>query len=313
MSNRDRVIWDEGMMLAPQHFQQWERWVDGELAQRVRAGTPHGYGFTALDIDRGALAGGQLAITHCAGFLPDGTAFDCPGRDALPAPRAIVEALDDKQQAVTVHLAVPKAVPGSSTYGEGSDATPLLRHRQSVQDAARPETEREISTGRLNLGLRLETEDLQPYRTMPVARLVRSAGGGVEMPANFAPPCLTIAASPLCLSILRQVAGMLAQKWTELSGKRRGGGGMADASGLLLLHTAGESLPMLRHCIENGGVSPEQAYLHLARLAAQMCSFHETMTPTDVPVYRHDDAGKGLRELGDMLQEMLGGSRAEHV
>lgn len=307
MSNQHRVVWDEGMMLAPQHFQQWERWLEGELHGRGKAGSTFGWGFTGLTFDQGALAGGQLALTWCAGILPDGTSFSCPDRDPLPASIQVADAIEDKVGSVLVHLAAPKVVQGAPAYGEAQGQAPWLRGRMRVVDAARPETDREIATSQLNLSLRLDSEDLTGFRTMPVARLVRSAGGGVALAPDSTAPAMTLDACPLAQSVLRQTSGMVAQKWTELSGKRRGAGsGMADASGLLLLHTAGENLPMLRHLLENGSASPEAAYLQLARLAAQLCTFHASMSPADVPLYRHEEAGAAFRELGDMLQELLG-------
>ena len=97
-----------------------------------------------------------------------------------------------------IYLALPKVVQGSSAYGKGSDNVPWLRQSQRVVDAARPETDREIDTARLNLSLRFENEDLTPFRTMPIARVVRGSGGGIDIAPNFAAPALTIAASPLC-------------------------------------------------------------------------------------------------------------------
>lgn len=307
MSTPNRVAWDEGMMLAPQHFQQLERWIEAELRDRAAVGSTWSHGFTALEIDRGALAGGQLAVVHMAGVLPDGTAFQCPGRDPLPPARAVQQAFEGKVEAVDVYLCLPQVTPGTSAYGDVGTMVPLLRRRTRLADAARPETEREIGTAQLNLTLRLAGESLDGFRAMPIARVVRGSGGGVELAPGFSPPPLTIAAMPQALSVLRQVTGMVAQKWTELSGKRRGSGsGMADASGLMLLHTVGENLPLLRHCVDHGSVSPERAYLVLARLAAQMCTFHASMTPTEVPAYSHDNPGPCFRELGDMLQELLG-------
>ena len=310
MTNQHRVIWDEGMMLAPQHFQQWERWLEGELHDRARALATYAWGFSALELDQGALAGGQLAITHCAGMFADGTAFSAPDRDALPAARAIAEHIDDKTGHLNVYLAVPKIVQGSSAYTEpGSDGTnpaALLRSRARVVDSLRPETDREIATAQLNLSLRVDGEDMAAHRTLLIARLQRGAGGGGALAPDFTPPATSLFASPLAQSVLRQTSGMLSQKWNELSGKRRGGGGMADAAGLLLLHTAGDNLPALRHCLEHGGVSPEQAYLQLAKLAAQMCSFHESIAPTDIPAYQHEDPGPSFRKLADLLQDLLG-------
>tara|TARA_R110002094_G_scaffold79448_5_gene85343 strand:- start:1393 stop:2694 length:1302 start_codon:yes stop_codon:yes gene_type:complete len=299
------------MMLAPQHFQQWERWLEAELRDRAQATATYAWGFTALELDPGALAGGHLAILNCAGLFADGTSFSCPTRDALPATRAITESFDDKAGSINVYLAVPRVVQGSSAYTDASDASSsnlaaMLRSRVRVVDTARPETDREIATAQWNLSLKIEGEDLTAYRTLLVARLVRAAGGGLQLAPDFTPPSLTVAASPLALSVLQQTAGMLAQKWSELSGKRRGGGGMADAAGLLMLHTAGDNLPGIRHCIEHGASNPENAYLQLARLASQMCSFHESISPTDIPAYRHEDPGPSFRALGDLLQSLLG-------
>jgi len=307
MTSSDRVVWDEGMMLAPQHFQQWERWLEAELRDRGQVGSTHGWGFTGLQVDAKALSGGQLAIARCDGFFPDGTAFACPGRDALPPARSVADAFDGKATQLTAYLALPKVVQGSPVYGDGPDIAPLVRRRQRVVDSARPETDREIATARLNLSIRLQGEDLTAYRTLPIGRLLRGAGGGVELAPDSCAPALTIAAAPLCRSVLQQVTGMLTQKWSELSGKRRGaGGGMADAAGLLLLHTAGEHLPVLRHLLEHDGASPEAAFVQLAQLASQLCTFHQSASPSDVPVYRHDDVGPGLQSLSSMLQEMLG-------
>lgn len=311
MTNQHRVIWDEGMMLAPQHFQQWERWLEGELHDRAQALATYAWGFSALNIDQGALAGGQLAITHCAGTFADGTAFSTPDRDVLPAPRAILESIDDKVGHLNVFLAVPKIVKGSAAYTDAGNVsetatTAMLRSRARVVDTSRPETDREIATAQLNLSLRIDGQDMAAYRTLPIARLKRAAGGGVELTSDFTPPATNLVASPLALSVLRQTSGMLSEKWSELSGKRRGGGGMADAAGLLLLHTAGDNLPALRHCLEHGGVSPEQAYLQLAKLAAQMCSFHDSIAPSDIPAYKHADPGPSFRKLADLLQDLLG-------
>ena len=60
--NLQSPVWHEGMTLDPHHFQQWDRHQRYELAMRVRALQPLGWGFLALDIDREALANGQFSL-----------------------------------------------------------------------------------------------------------------------------------------------------------------------------------------------------------------------------------------------------------
>lgn len=293
-------------MLSPQHFQQLERWVHAEVRGHSGAATSFGYGFTALEFDQGALAGGQIAVTHCAGILQDGTAFDCPGRDPLPAARDAVTAIGERQ-ALTVFLALPEVTPGASAFTDGDGLAPFTTRRERLTDLNRPESAREIGTASLRLELRFEGESMAGYRTIPIARLTAGAGGGVSPSSDFMPPAVRVAAAPIVTSVLRQVLGMVSQKWNELAGKRRGGGGgMAESAGILLLHTVGESLPLLRHCLDHGATPPVTAHLCLGRLMAQLCTFHGSKSPMDVPGYVHDNAGPGFAQLAEGLQELLG-------
>ena len=302
----DRVVWDEGMMLSPQHFQQWERWLHGELQGRSGAGGGFPFGFRALELDRQALAGGTLAVVHCAGLLPGGTVFRCPEADSLPPARNAAERMGPNQTSLLAHLALARPAAGAASYSDRAPLAPFERRRLTVTDLARPESTREIVTARLRLELRFEGENLDGYETLPIARLVRGPTGGLELADDFMPPATAIAAAPLLVSVLRQATGMLGQKWTELAGKRRGGGGLAEAQGILLLHTLGGSLPVLKHCLSHPNIAPEAAYVELARLTGLLCTFHPRLGATEIPAYVHEAAGPGLRRLGTMLQELLG-------
>jgi len=305
MASDDQVVWEEGMMLTPQHFQQWQRWIGAELRDRSRATLAFPWGFTDWELDVRALAGGMFAVSRVAGLLVDGTAFSCPDRDPCPPARPITEQFPAQQQDLLVYLALPTPAEGAPRYGEAAAPVPLVRRRLRVADEVRPEADREIATARLNLSLRFQGESMVGFQTLPIARLVRS-GAGFALADAFMPPALTIAAAPVLVSILRQIAGMLTQKWSELAGKRRGGGGMAEAAGLLLLHTVADSLPQLRHGLQHGRVAPELAYLQLARLTAQLCCFHGRLGAGDVPLYDHGDPGSCFGALARMLQELLG-------
>jgi len=76
----NRIIWSEGTFLQPQHFQQHDRHLEGQLEQRARALRAHGYGFLEIALDESLLELGKLALRSARGVLPDGTPFDCPAR-----------------------------------------------------------------------------------------------------------------------------------------------------------------------------------------------------------------------------------------
>ena len=55
MGWRNKVVWSEGMLLQPQHFQQNERWLEHALQRRFVALSPCGWGFAEIEIDTAAL------------------------------------------------------------------------------------------------------------------------------------------------------------------------------------------------------------------------------------------------------------------
>lgn len=75
----DKVVWQEGMFLRAQHFQQMDRFVARQLQARTEPLRPHPWGLTELSIDRELLAAGRFALTSAAGVLEDGTPFSIPG------------------------------------------------------------------------------------------------------------------------------------------------------------------------------------------------------------------------------------------
>ena len=70
MGYYDRVLWREGMFLTPQHMQQVDRHRDLLLQKRVACVSAHGWGLGRLQVDREALAGGEVRILECQAVFP---------------------------------------------------------------------------------------------------------------------------------------------------------------------------------------------------------------------------------------------------
>ncbi|MBL8723421.1 MAG: type VI secretion system baseplate subunit TssK [Planctomycetes bacterium] len=303
----DQVLWGEGMMLVPQHFQQLQRWVAAEARDRARGAAAYPWGCADLEIDQRALAGGQFALLRATGTFADGTPFAAPDRDPLPAARQLTELFPATQSSLTVFLALPQAKAGAAVFGADGSLYPFVKRSLRLGDEGRPGVDREIGTLARNLLLRGDGESRDGMLVLPVARVVRS-GTGFALAADFVPPATTLSAAPPVVSVLRQVVGQLTQKVAELASRRRGGGGLTDATAWLLLHTAAGSLPGLRHCLLHDRTPPETAYLQLARLCAELGVLHTKAAVGEVPAYDHLDAGACFQGLGKQLQEMLGES-----
>ncbi|MFO1078549.1 MAG: type VI secretion system baseplate subunit TssK [Planctomycetota bacterium] len=309
MTGADRVVWDEGMLLVPQHFQQWDRHVEAERHRRTAMMSPRHFGLTAIAFDQEALVAGEIALTTVAGVLPDGFLFEAPSPDPLPQPRAFAALFDPRAEGLAVHLAMPVHKSGGSAVSddgiEGNRPTPFLRRRHAVADAARPGSEREIATAVPNLRLLFGGEVLDDHQRLQIGIVQRTDTGGFTLQPAFVPSCLWVAASPALQALLRRTVEILATRSEELAGRQRQTTGMAGAANLWLLHTLNTSLPALLHLHRQQRVHPEQLYLQLATLAGQLCTFAGGEHPRELPAYDHTDLTKAFGELDKKLRALL--------
>ncbi|MFB3132181.1 MAG: type VI secretion system baseplate subunit TssK, partial [Rhodothermales bacterium] len=104
----DAIAWHEGMMLAPQHFQQLTRRQEALLHFHAMTMAPHHWGVRVLNVDRVLLVRGLLRMLDLEAILPDGLVLTHIARqgsadlevDLTPHAEAL------KEGALTVHLAV---------------------------------------------------------------------------------------------------------------------------------------------------------------------------------------------------------------
>ncbi|HEV3052518.1 MAG TPA: type VI secretion system baseplate subunit TssK, partial [Longimicrobium sp.] len=68
----DAVGWYEGMLLAPQHFQQAQLQADQLLGYHLAALSPYHWGVRRLVLDCAALPGGTFTVQELEAVLPDG-------------------------------------------------------------------------------------------------------------------------------------------------------------------------------------------------------------------------------------------------
>lgn len=69
----DRIEWHEGMLLSPQHFQQFSARLDSLVAWQNLASAPFAWGVRKLEFDQGLLPSGVVRVLELEAILPDGT------------------------------------------------------------------------------------------------------------------------------------------------------------------------------------------------------------------------------------------------
>jgi len=314
VSEHRPVVWSEGLLLSPQHFQQWDRAVQHFVAQRFRAAHSFDWGLTRLELDREALKNGRVSLTAAAGVLPDGTPFALPDDDPLPPQRSIEGHFEAKQDAITLFLGLPSAAASRAQLGEspagGAAGARYAADTAELPDDNTAQNARPLEVQRRHFQVLFPDDAIGEHDHLPVAEIVRASEGSYALRDVYVPPCLSIGASESLGRMLRVIHEMLIAKSTVLGDQRRQRGGIADFSAqdtanAMLLYTVNARIPALSHALAHRDAHPEGVYLELMEMAGQLSAFSDKMHPRDLPVYDHRGLTQTFARLEAMLRDLL--------
>src|SRR5882762_2561031 len=172
MSDKNRVVWSEGLFLRPQHFQQQERYLEAFVQGRAAALRQYAWGLMELEIERDLLAIGKLGLRRARGIFPDGTPFVMPDSDPLPAPLEIGTQLRDQ----VVHLAVPLRKSGATLSTRASGTMEVTRYRsrdfQTRDVMSDSSSGVDLEVAALNSRLMPQSDPAEDFAQIPVAHVV---------------------------------------------------------------------------------------------------------------------------------------------
>ena len=305
MSWTNRVVWQEGMFLRTQHFQQQDRWTEQLVRGRVQALRPHPWGLIEYSLDRDLLATGRFALASAAGVFEDGTPFVLPGEADHPAPLDV----PDNARNVLVYLALPIRQAGAV---EVADAATEGRYAAKPFEAydthsASP-TPAELQIGRLRMRYLLETEERAGYLCIGLARVTEvTADRRVVLDERWVPPALVCSAVSQLSGLVSELAGMLNQRGEALAARMNAPGqaGVAQVADFLLLQAVNGYQTLLSHWAAAANVHPESLYATLVQMAGEFSTFLETRRPTAYPAYRHDDLQRSFAPVVADLRRAL--------
>ncbi|HAT06887.1 MAG TPA: type VI secretion system baseplate subunit TssK [Aeromonas salmonicida] len=308
MSSRNRVIWREGLFIKPQHFQQQQRHSEYALHARLSALSDYFYGLQSLAINEDYLGFGRIALVGATGILPDGTVFNIPNDDVLPAPLEITDASVANQK---VYLALPLSVNGVNEVNQGGQvATRLQAHRHDVRDLHSEGGDVvSLEVGRVSLRLMLEREDRSAYASLAIARILdKRPDGGLVLDPNFMPCSISVSAIPTLKRFLGESAGLVAERARSLSQRIAAPGqqGVADVAEFMMLQLLNRAQPQLSHLARLGTLHPERLHEALVQICGELMTFtDESRLPPEFAAYRHDDQQVSFEPVMLTLRQAL--------
>lgn len=322
MSHYRKIVWNEGMLLTPHHFQQWDNYYEGLLEERLASLAPYGWGVLDLKVNEAAVANGRFVLERCRAVMPDGLLLDVTGKDPAPAARSFAEHFGADADHLDVHLAVPiKRDDGANFHRDGGEGGAMVRYGQSAfpvfdETSDDPRSKRELEFARTNLRLLFDDEPARGYTSVRVARIERQPTGQFALAENYIAPALSVAASPWLMNMLRQLVEILTTKSDTESRKKGRGFALGDVNTLSpahfwLLHTVNSALPVLSHLLHTSStqpVHPERLYAELARLAGELMTFAPDAPdyrPKRIVSYQHQHPFDTFDPLDRLLRELL--------
>jgi len=307
------VIWSKGTLLAPQHLQTQDRFIESSLRFRVESLIANPWGFLKLEVKHEALAAGEFALSEASGIFPDGLLFDFPASEPAPPSIPLNEAFGPDQDSLEIYLAIPsQRQAGLNVSIESQKAdTRYLSDVISVRDENTGLAEKPVQVARKNYRLLTAGDSRQECSAMCVARVRRNDAGVLQVDPQFVPPLLDFASNDYLRAIARRLVEILAAKSSILSGVRRQKNlslaefGTADIASFWLLYTVNNHFPEFNHLSETRHGHPERLYAAMLSLAGCLTTFSPKIHPRDLPPYRHDDLTGCFGKLDEIVRELL--------
>ncbi|GAA4649813.1 type VI secretion system baseplate subunit TssK [Kistimonas scapharcae] len=205
--NHAAVAWLEGAHVAPQHFQQQERYFADLAMQYFRTLGGDDFGFIELQLARELMPSGKVGLRFAKGVFPDATPFNIS--------REMVIDIPDGSTDLIVYLTIPLRSYGDQEVGSREEVNfrYLLSSDEITDNTNKDNPAVNISLAEYNFQLQLGGRDLSNYSTLAVAKVKElDSGGGVVLDPAFIPPVLCAKASTVLSSRLKEFYAQLSHR-----------------------------------------------------------------------------------------------------
>ena len=309
MSWNNKVIWSEGMFLKPQHFQQFDRYVEKLVRGRADGLRPFPWGVLDYQINKDLLTTGKFALNSCRGVLPDGTPFNIPDDADHPTP---LELPENTRNSI-VYLALPERQAGSAEFRTDERDEAIGRFRQqeaeTVDSVIGSESVATLQLGKLDFQYRLESDERAGFVCLGLARIGElRADKNVVLDDRYILPVMDSAASSILSGYISELHGLLHHRGEALAGRVTDSGtkGVAEIADFLLLQVVNRYEPLLAHLVSLQHLHPEALYRLCLEMAGELATFTAAnKRPGSFAVYKHEDLQNSFAPVMLALRQAL--------
>lgn len=315
--NTHKVIWQEGMLLRPQHFQHNDRYFESRIKAHTLLLKRHAWGFFTLAIDQQYFTMSKIVVTHASGVLPDGTFFDLTLRNQL-----LTLDIPPDCGSVSVYLALPLQTGNNIEAREPEQADVLARYTTysvEVSDSnADSDSRSHISCGHPDFRLLVGDQSTdQAFVKLKLCELTgATASSGITLNTEFSPTFLYVHQSKYLLACLNEVIALLTLRGEAIAERIQasGKGGVAEVGDFMMLQLINRTELVLRYMLDLDRLHPEELYAVLLGMLGELSTFaSDSKRPRLETFYSHADQAGCLRLLMGEVQQLLSMVLEQHA
>ena len=309
-----RPLWNEGVFLTPQQFQQQTLWQQFSLQKLATLAVANPWGIESLTIDTYALSVDRLQAESINIRFPDGVVINTDVADKLPEARILNIDVPPELDEVTVFIGIPLLqANGGNCLQENQRLERPLRFRQEwveVPDLLGQNVQ-SIAVEHYALTFLFDFENQSDYLTCPVARLKRDLNGRFVLDLEYLPPSLNLfTQSGTLVKELELLCIQMQAKRHHLMGMRHERNqqiaefATADVSLFWLLNALNTYEPQIRFFRDNPSVHPEKLYQTLTALTGALLTFSLLNDVDGIPAYQHNNLNEVFPPLFGLVRNL---------
>ena len=287
----EAVLWHEGMLLAPQHFQEAAHRAESLLAYRLAAACPYPWGIARLAIDRAALVSGLFRVDQLEAVLPDGLLVLHPCTDDRTLELDLTAAGQDVRTGPRViHLAVA-ARGGAATGSNGRNRYRSVEGAACVDESTGDgaiEIPRMVPVPILLLGDEFGRPPSRRWASLPLARV--AFRDDMFVLDDFCGPRLRVERDTDLHAVAAEIAVLLREKAVTLAERLQAPGTeLAADTGWEAVQALARGLPRLEALLASGRTHPFDLFLALVDIVGNLTGLARQACPPPLQPYVHDD------------------------
>jgi type VI secretion system protein ImpJ len=311
MKASKKVLWSEGILLSQQHFQQWDKQIEGMLFHMMKQCQPFFWGVHQLRIDESALLVGRCCVKQCYVIFPEGQIISYEANEKEILSCELPQNISSEKLNIYLCMSLGESVSGIN----GMEAETSLRagmvNYDMIRDIYNPEQEREVGFVLPKLVLLREDENRDQYLSLKIAELSYGGSLSYQVEKNFIPATPLISSSSELMMLSQRFLNLIQSKIHFIQEKRQheNGGlskfGTVDLPHSLLLQALAHSLPFLQSMQDSSMVHPRELYLEMKRLIAVMQAISTRQFIETEYVYQHDQLSNIFSQLEIQFQMLI--------